>query len=172
MGDKEIETTILEKEKAKQKYDDAVAQGNTAVNMTYDEELPKVLSLNIGNIPEGEEVQIDTRISTKLSSFKHGQFSLVFPINFIPKIVDPKEFPDFSSLITLRSESEITNMSVSHEEFTHSSSENIHTLEFPQSKKLKRRDIVVSFSHESIRDCNLKFYGSEEHKDEIVAHLS
>ena len=51
IGDTTIEGRILEKERAKQKYDDAVAAGKSAaiVNETSQE----VLSLQIGNIPPG-----------------------------------------------------------------------------------------------------------------------
>jgi hypothetical protein len=38
----------MEKDKAEQKYDDSIASGNTAVKMTYDEDVPDVLNLNIG----------------------------------------------------------------------------------------------------------------------------
>jgi len=48
IDDKEIVTEIHEKEEAKQKYSDAIASGNTAVKVSYDEEVPDVLNLNIG----------------------------------------------------------------------------------------------------------------------------
>ena len=48
IDDKEIVTEIHEKEEAKQTYDDAIASGNTAVKVSYDEEVPDVLNLNIG----------------------------------------------------------------------------------------------------------------------------
>ena len=38
IGDKEIEAKIMEKEKAKEKYEDAVASGNTAVMATKSKE--------------------------------------------------------------------------------------------------------------------------------------
>ena len=52
MNDKIIETDIMAKEKAEQKYDDAVAQGNTAVKVNYSEETPDILSLSIGFLPK------------------------------------------------------------------------------------------------------------------------
>ena len=48
IDEKEIVTEIHEKEEAKQKYDDAIASGNTAVKVSYNEEVPDVLNLNIG----------------------------------------------------------------------------------------------------------------------------
>jgi predicted solute-binding protein len=48
--EKTIETKIMEKKKAEEKYDDAVAAGNTAAKMSYDEEVPDVLNLNLGQL--------------------------------------------------------------------------------------------------------------------------
>jgi Ca-activated chloride channel family protein len=48
IADKTIEAKILEKEKAKEKYDDAIAAGNSAALMN--EASPETLSLQIGNI--------------------------------------------------------------------------------------------------------------------------
>ena len=50
IGDRFIQTKILEKEEAKQKYEDSVASGNTAALVKYDEEVADVLTLNLGSI--------------------------------------------------------------------------------------------------------------------------
>ena len=48
IGDKTIQAKIMEKEKAKEKYDDAIASGNSAAIMNQTSE--DVLSLEIGNV--------------------------------------------------------------------------------------------------------------------------
>ena len=64
MDDKIITTDIMEKEKAKSKYDDTVAQGNTAVRVEYNEELPDIIQMNIGFLPENKSVEITVSIAT------------------------------------------------------------------------------------------------------------
>jgi len=51
VGDKTIEGKIMEKEKAQNKYDDALAAGNTASLMK--ESKNEFMELNIGNILPG-----------------------------------------------------------------------------------------------------------------------
>lgn len=41
-------TKITEKEEAKEKYNDAIASGNTAVKVSFDEEVADILNINIG----------------------------------------------------------------------------------------------------------------------------
>ena len=43
IDDKVIQTKIMEKEEAKQKYQDQTAAGNTAAMVTYDEEVSDIL---------------------------------------------------------------------------------------------------------------------------------
>ncbi|CAI2383841.1 unnamed protein product [Moneuplotes crassus] len=178
IGDKTVETQIMMKEKAAEKYDDSVAQGNTAIRLEYDEENQKALVLNIGQLQKNQEVQIDIRISTKCNSFKHGQYAFVFPVNFLPafmqmqdnqfKIIKPK----FSCRILLKCDSEVTNLNTSHEEFSHSVVKDGNLLEFSDLESVGRKDIMLSYSYEDIRQLNLKFYSSSKHPDEVVGHLS
>ena len=50
VGDKQISTKIMEKEEAKQLYEDSTASGHTAALVSYDEEVSDVLTLNLGSI--------------------------------------------------------------------------------------------------------------------------
>lgn len=40
----------MEKNEAREKYNDAIASGNTAVKMEKNEKLPDILDLSIGNL--------------------------------------------------------------------------------------------------------------------------
>ena len=51
--DKIIETKVIESNKAEEKYNDAIASGNTGIASSYDMD-KKVCSLKIGNLPENE----------------------------------------------------------------------------------------------------------------------
>ena len=54
IDDKEVFTKIMEKNEAREKYDDAVAAGHTAAKMEQNEALPDILSLGIGNLKAGK----------------------------------------------------------------------------------------------------------------------
>ena len=60
VGDKMIEAKIMEKEKAQEKYDDAISSGNMGVMMK--ETGKEFLELDIGNIMPGQTVTIEITI--------------------------------------------------------------------------------------------------------------
>ena len=62
IGDKTIETQIMEKKEAEEKYDDAIASGHTAVKVNFDEKLPEIIELNIGQLQPKETAEITVRI--------------------------------------------------------------------------------------------------------------
>ena len=64
VGKKTIEANILEKEKAQDKYDNAVASGNSAALMK--ETKGEFLELQIGNIKPGQEATIEITIVQQL----------------------------------------------------------------------------------------------------------
>ena len=63
---KTILTKIMEKKEAEQRYDDAIASGNTAVKMKEDEATPDVLCLNIGRLKTKTEAVVKVKIITLL----------------------------------------------------------------------------------------------------------
>jgi Ca-activated chloride channel homolog len=62
VGEKEIDAEIMEKEKAEEKYDDAVAAGHTAAKMNFDKKLPDVIELNIGQLQKEQEAEITVKM--------------------------------------------------------------------------------------------------------------
>ncbi|CAI2378146.1 unnamed protein product [Moneuplotes crassus] len=177
MEDKEIQTDIMPKKKAEEKYDDAIAQGHTAVKVNYNEATPDILNLDIGDLDIGKEISVNIKMSLKCQSFKHGQFTFVFPCNFFP--ISNKEgstfgtnFSNFQGKITLDLESQLTNLDVSHEDLAHSTEGDVHILEFPPQNRVFDKDIVISYSFEKIRDLKVKMYGSLKYPDEVVSHFS
>lgn len=65
LDDKEIDAVIMEKEEAKEQYDDAVAAGNTAAKINYDENIPDVIELAIGALQPEKTVTIDVHMVAK-----------------------------------------------------------------------------------------------------------
>ena len=56
LDDKVIESKLLEKEKATEKYEDAIASGNSAFLMKEDKN--KLIELVVGNINPGQKVKV------------------------------------------------------------------------------------------------------------------
>ena len=85
IDDKEIKTEIMEKKEAAEKYDDAIASGNTGIMAKIDEKLPDVIDLAIGQLQPGKTVLIELKIVTQLKAVSKRFYNFVFPMHFIPK---------------------------------------------------------------------------------------
>jgi von Willebrand factor A domain-containing protein 5 len=104
---------------------------------------------------------------------------LVVPINFLPAFVQYGDNSTevgktiFSAKIELENESEVTNLSVSHEDMkmTENGDHTQHVVEIAETDDFKRRDIVVSFSTEDIRKTQVKLFECDKYPDEVVAHI-
>ena len=60
--DRVIEGKVLEKEKAKEKYDDAIAAGHGAVMLKEDEENQELYEMCLGNIQPGQKALVKINI--------------------------------------------------------------------------------------------------------------
>lgn len=85
----EILTKITEKEEAKQNYSDAVASGNFAVKVSYDEEVADILSIHIGQLPPHKSASVEVVMVSMLSAISapgslKGYFNFTFPRAFFP----------------------------------------------------------------------------------------
>ena len=183
VGDKTIETEIMEKKQAEQKYDDAIAAGHTAVKLNYDEKLPDIIELNIGQLQPGDTAQVAVRMVAELEVIKHGFFSFVFPLDFFPRYgaeqgllgETGKLLPaEFEADITLKSSSIITNLDVSHKGFAFEQSEDgcEVRLNLAPSKDIAAKDIVISYSTEHIREPQLVLTRCDKYPGEVAAHIS
>ena len=61
IGEKTIEGKIMGKEKAEEKYDDAIASGNTAAKLNYSEDTPDLLRMMVGNLGPKQEAHVTVR---------------------------------------------------------------------------------------------------------------
>ena len=187
LDDKEIDAVIMEKEEAKQQYDDAVAAGHTAAKINYDENIPEVIELNIGAIQPDKKVKIDVFMVAKWDVIKHGFYSFIFPVNFIPKyqpaasgkISQPgsrgNTIPGkFSWSVTVECSSVISDLSVSHLGMKHIQSEDGKkvVVELAKSIDVFSKDIVVSYSTEQIRTPSIVLHQSDKYPNDVAAHIS
>jgi hypothetical protein len=83
IGDKTVEGKVIKKEKAEEKYDDAIAAGHTAVKMDYDETTKGMMKMKVGNLLPEEEAIVKVNFLTALSSEIIGYFTIRVPQAFI-----------------------------------------------------------------------------------------
>ena len=182
IGDNIINTKVMEKEQAKQEYDDAVASGNTAVKLNFDEKLPDVIELNVGQLQPGDSALVTVRMIAELEVVKHGFYSFIFPLNFFPLIGDEKknwendepQSAEFNANIKIQSSSIITNLDVSHKGFAFQQSEDECEvrLNYSSSTNIVVRDIVISYSTGRIREPQLVLTRCDKYPGQIAAHIS
>ncbi len=76
LGDRVMQATIREKQRAKLEYDSAKKEGKTAALL--DQHRPNVFQMNVANILPGDEVQVELRY-TELLLPQDGRYRFVFP---------------------------------------------------------------------------------------------
>ena len=83
--DKIIKSKVIESNKAEEKYNDAIASGNTGIATIYDEK-NKICSVKIGNLPEKETLELKLNF-IQFVNIKNDYYSLNLIKDF-PKIKD------------------------------------------------------------------------------------
>ena len=91
IGGRQVEAMVMEKEKAKQKYDDALAQGKAAALLNESKDLSDLYELDIGNILPGQEAVIEIHLIQPLK-IEGGGFDFTLPIAYFPKYSDHDEW--------------------------------------------------------------------------------
>ncbi len=66
---RELKGIIMAKEKAQEKYDDALAGGHAAYKVEYDEDAQDLLTMQIGNLLPGKEVSLRLDLLQTLEVF-------------------------------------------------------------------------------------------------------
>ncbi len=89
MDGKTIEGKILPKEKADEKYTDAIAAGNTVAKAEYDEKQPDLLKMRIGNMLAGKTVVVVTRY-VKLLEVEDNSWCFRIPLTYTPRYEEQK----------------------------------------------------------------------------------
>lgn len=98
LGDKEIEGKVMEKEKAEEKYQDAIAAGNQATMLKYTDTEKDVLKLTVGNVLPQQEVEVTVQVH-KLLDVENGAYCLRIPTSYFPRYGYPNnsELTDFDT---------------------------------------------------------------------------
>lgn len=82
IDDKTIEAKVEEKQKAEQKYDDAIASGKSAALMERSKH-DDGFTLSLGNLHPGKTAKINVQLS-KFLEIESGAFAFRLPVNYFP----------------------------------------------------------------------------------------
>jgi hypothetical protein len=173
MDDKEIEAEIMEKEKSKEKYDDAVAAQNTAVKVDYDEKSPNVINMDVGGLQPGKKAEIEIEILSKCEVYKHGFYTFAFPLQFLSmSLFDKSNLVDEKVALTingsLKSLSTITNVHSSHS-CDYECSSDKKEVKFCNFEVSSVGNLVISYSSDQIREPQIKLEECKKFGGEVAA---
>lgn len=84
MDGKEVEGKILPEETAAEKYEDALAGGNSAVMVSENKSDKDVLKINVGNILPSQEVSITLQVIKSLD-IEGGAYCMRIPTSYWPR---------------------------------------------------------------------------------------
>ncbi|CAI2384019.1 unnamed protein product [Moneuplotes crassus] len=184
-GDKVIRTDIMKKKQADEKYDDAVASGNTSVKANLQDENLDLVDINVGYIPPQQEIEVVVHIVHKLESLQNGFYAYIFPYELIPGArkyarmtkSDAKVCAKFNWEITMnfmiQSLHEISSVIASHQMKTELS-EDKKVAKAMLSSKTSELDsnIMISYSTDGIRLPTISLFSDQKIKNEVAAHIT
>ena len=78
-----VATKIFEKEKVKEKYDDAITSGNAAVLAERSDKKEETMTIKLGNLLPGQQATLKSQIISKLE-IVGGSYAYILPVAFYP----------------------------------------------------------------------------------------
>ena len=83
IDDKIVETKVIEKEKAKERYEDAIASGNAAVMAERSKKKDETMTVKLGNLLPNSIATLKIQIVHQLEVVG-GNYAMTLPIAFYP----------------------------------------------------------------------------------------
>jgi len=83
LGEFIVKTKVVDKEEAKEKYNDAIASSDFTFHAHYDEENSDVLNLNLGCLNPSERATIKISMMNQLDLIADDTLSFMFPKEFL-----------------------------------------------------------------------------------------
>ncbi len=87
IGERKLKGVVTEKDKARNDYEDAIVEGNTAIMLEQLE--PGMYSMNVGNLQAGEKVSI-TFTYAELLRWQDGSLRFFLPTTIAPRYGNPE----------------------------------------------------------------------------------
>ncbi|XP_061072887.1 von Willebrand factor A domain-containing protein 5A-like isoform X2 [Conger conger] len=94
IGETEVVAELQEKQKAKERYDDAISSGQQAFLLEESEESPDVFQLSVGSLPPGEKASVTLSYVTELAV--QADEALRF---CLPAVLNPRYAPQDSGSV-------------------------------------------------------------------------
>jgi Ca-activated chloride channel family protein len=91
VGDRVVKGKVEERAQARQQYTQAIAEGKRAALL--EQERDDVFTVQVGNLPPGEEVTVTITYSEKLPYFADGSTELRLPLVVAPRYIPGAELP-------------------------------------------------------------------------------
>lgn len=91
VGNRIIKGVVQERQQARQNYQQAIQQGKRAAML--EQERDDVFTVQVGNLPPGEQVTVEIKYSERLSFFEDGKTELRLPM-----VVAPRYMPGAQTL--------------------------------------------------------------------------
>ncbi|CDW75216.1 UNKNOWN [Stylonychia lemnae] len=170
-----IEGKILEKKKAKERYDDAIAAGHTAA-LAQEEEEKEEIKLIIGNLLPGQKVQVHLQLLNTLK-MEAGAYCLRVPIHYFPAFISQSYEYTYQFNLDIQSISPITYLSYPSQSKIDStySDEKLHRVQISkegQSILNLEDELVYYFRTNDMEQTVLYSQELDSHPDEIALMLS
>ena len=172
--DKKVKSKLLTKEKAEEKYNDAVSSGNAAIYVYEDKYFNRIV-INMGNIPPNEKVIFISEFIQLTESSKSYEFELFrnLPI-FIGKnltfqngnLKGKVEIKTKNKIIKLEKEILMKNLEIIKEENKHEEQIYNYLIEYQilELSKFKENDRNFYYNSDYISSSKIYFY-TEENKN-------
>lgn len=171
----------MKKEQAKEKYDDAIAAGNTGVKLNVDEKLPDLIELSIGQLQPKTTAEITIKMVSELEVISAGFFTFLFPMEFIPRygnkegLLERKVVPaKFSMNMKVSASSVVSDLHMSHSEMIYEQSEDGKALfvKILEADSFKANDIVISYKSQNIREPQVTLTKNSKFPGEVAVQVS
>ncbi|CDW72326.1 UNKNOWN [Stylonychia lemnae] len=176
IDDKVIEGKILEKQKAQEKYEDAVAQGHTAMMAQEDDQKEEVIKLTIGNLLPGQEATLHLQLLNILK-IEGAAYCLRVPLHYFPTYSSSKNQYSYKFFVEIISDSPVTYLSYPNNSKmvqAYSDESLIHIkIEKAQDNVLcLDNDMVIYYRTNVMESTALYFQISDSHPDQVALMMS
>eukprot|EP00347_Sterkiella_histriomuscorum_P002847 403366571 len=177
IDDNLIEGKILEKEKAKEKYDDALASGHTAVIAQEDEnEKEDTIKLIIGNLLPGQEAQVHMQLINVLK-IEAAAYTFRVPVQYFPNYNEDRFQYNYEFVVNLHSDIPITYVSYPTQAHLAQQTQDENRMHIRIEKTEKSclgidRDLVVYYRTNDMESTVLYAQESPQHPDQVATMMT
>ncbi|CDW72325.1 UNKNOWN [Stylonychia lemnae] len=176
IGDEIIEGKILEQYKAQEKYEDAVAQGHTAIMASEDEQKDEIIKLTIGNLLPGQEATVHLQLLNVLK-IEGAAYCLRVPLYYFPKYSSGLSQYSYKFQVEILSDSPVTYLGYPKDSkmFQTISDKNLLQIQIEKTQDnvfCLENDLIVYYRNNDMESTVLYSQESDRHPNQVAIMLS